>query len=122
MDRRKQLIVGNILRHFDKEDGILHFVCGFDSIVQLDTWYEGPEILRDYPVITVRRPDTDDALGLQKIESYRKDYGADITLLDMPPVDASSTGIREKVSRGESISGLVLPETEEYIIEHKLYR
>ncbi len=111
------------LRYFrDREDGILHFVCGFDSIVQLDTWYEGPEILRNYPVITVRRPDTDDTLGLRKTESYRKDYGADITVLDMPPVDASSTVIREKVRRGESISGLVLPETEEYIIEHKLYR
>ena len=40
----------------------------------------------------------------------------------MPPVDASSTEIREKVRRDERISGLVLPETEEYIIEHKLYR
>ena len=111
------------LRHFSGSvSGILHFVCGFDSLVQLDTWYEGTEILRDYPVITVRRPDTDNRLGMEKISSYRRDYGADIILLDMPPVDASSTVIREKVRRGESISGLVLPETEEYIIEHKLYR
>ena len=111
------------LRHFRKTaGGRLHFVCGFDSLVQLDTWYEGPEILRDYPVITVRRPDTDDSLGMEKIDAYRRDYGAEIILLDMPPVDASSTEIREKVKRGESISGLVLPATEEYIIEHKLYR
>ena len=111
------------LRHFRKTAGDrLHFVCGFDSLVQLDTWYEGPEILRDYPVITVRRPDTDDSLGMEKIDAYRRDYGAEIILLDMPPVDASSTEIREKVKRGESISGLVLPATEEYIIEHKLYR
>ena len=111
------------LRYFrDRDEGKLHFVCGFDSIVQLDTWYEGPEILKDYPVITVRRPDTDDSLGMEKIGAYRRDFGADITVLDMPPVDASSTEIREKVRRGESISGLVLPETEGYIIEHKLYR
>lgn len=111
------------LRHFrDTGRGSLHFVCGFDSVVQLDTWYEGHEILRDYPVITARRPDTDDALGMEKIRAFRKEYGADITVLDMPPVDASSTDIREKVRRGESISGLVLPATEEYIIEHKLYR
>lgn len=111
------------LRHFrETAGGRLHFVCGFDSLVQLDTWYEGPEILRDYPVITVRRPDTDDSLGMEKIDSYRRDYGAEIILLDMSPVDASSTEIREKVKRGESISGLVLPATEEYIIEHKLYR
>ena len=111
------------LRYFREQyDGELSFVCGFDSVIQMDTWYEGPEILRDYPVITVRRPDTDDAAGLEKIRSYRTEYCADITVLDMPPVDASSTEIREKVRRGESIRGLVLPETEEYIIEHKLYR
>ena len=111
------------LRHFDSlKEGKLHFVCGFDSTVQLDTWYEGPEILRNYPIITVRRPDTDDALGMEKIAYYRREYRSDITVLDMPPVDASSTEIREMVRRGEDISGLVLPETEEYIIEHKLYR
>ena len=111
------------LRHFrDTAEGRLYFVCGFDSMVQLDTWYEGPEILRDYPIITVRRPDTDDSLGMERMTRFRREYASDITVLDMPPVDASSTEIREKVRKGEDISGLVLPETEEYIIEHKLYR
>ena len=111
------------LRHFRKTvEGKLHFVCGFDSTVQLETWFEGPEILRDYPIITVRRPGTDDAEGLEKIEYYRRKYDSEIIMLDMPPVDASSTKIREMAGKGEDISGLVLPETEEYIIEHKLYR
>ena len=111
------------LRHFRcMTDGELHFVLGFDSMVQVDTWYEGREILREFPLITVRRNDTDDREGFEKIISFRKEYGADITVLDMEPVDASSTGIRDKIKRGEDISGLVLPRTEDYIIEHKLYR
>ena len=48
--------------------------------------------------------------------------GADITVMEMPPVDASSTEIRDLAKAGKSISGLVPPGVEEYIIEHKLYR
>ena len=73
-------------------------------------------------LITARRPDTDYAEGMKIIESFREKYGADITVLDMPPVDASSTEIRNLVKEGKSITGLVPPGVEEYIIEHKLYR
>ena len=111
------------LRHFrSMVDGDLHFVLGFDSVVQVDKWYEGEEILRDFPLITVRRNDTDDAEGYVRIERFRKEFGADITVLDMEPVDASSTEIRDMIKKGGDIRGLVLPRTEEYIIEHKLYR
>ena len=111
------------LRHFrSMVDGDLHFVRGFDSVVQVDKWYEGEEILRDFPLITVRRNDTDDTEGFERIERFRKEFGADITVLDMEPVDASSTEIRDMIKKGGDIRGLVLPRTEEYIIEHKLYR
>ena len=111
------------LRHWSSMlDGKLSFVLGFDSAVQVDTWYEGHEILRNYHLITARRPDTDERSGIEKIELLRKEYGADITVLDMELVDASSTKIRDNVKEGRPVTGLVLPEVEEYIIEHKLYR
>ena len=111
------------LRHWDKLlEGELHFVCGFDSAVQMDTWYEGTEILSKYPIITARRPDTDYAEGKKTIESFREKYGADITVLEMAPVDDSSTQVRNLVKEGKSITGLVPPGVEEYIIEHKLYK
>ena len=111
------------LRHWDDLlDGELCFILGFDSAVQVDTWYQGEEILKNYHLITARRPDTDYAEGMKVIESFREKYGADITVMEMPPVDASSTEIRELAKAGKSISGLVPPGVEEYIIEHKLYR
>jgi len=111
------------LRHWSSMlDGKLSFVLGFDSAVQVDTWYEGPEILRDYHLITALRPHTDTAEGMRKIEYLRSHYGADITVMEMPPVDASSTEIRENIKNGRPLNGLVLPEVEEYIIEHQLYR
>ena len=111
------------LRHWEKLlDGELFFILGFDSAVQIDTWFEGEEILKNYHLVTARRPDTDYAEGLKKIESFREKYGADITVLNMIPVDASSTEIRNLIKEGKPLTGLEPPEVEEYIIEHKLYR
>ncbi len=111
------------LRHWEKLlDGELFFILGFDSAVQIDTWFEGEEILKNYHLVTARRPDTDYAEGLKKIESFREKYGADIIVLNMIPVDASSTEIRNLIKDGKPLTGLVPPEVEEYIIEHKLYR
>ena len=111
------------LRHWEKLlDGELFFILGFDSAVQIDTWFEGEEILKNYHLVTARRPDTDYAEGLKKIESFREKYGADIIVLNMIPVDASSTEIRNLIKEGKPLTGLVPPEVEEYIIEHKLDR
>lgn len=111
------------LRHWDGMlDGKLYFLLGFDSAVQVDTWYCGEEILRNYHLITARRPDTDYSAGMRVIDSFRERYGSEITVLDMAPVDASSTTIRNRIKDGKPISDLVLPGVEEYIIEHKLYQ
>ena len=111
------------LRHWDSMlDGDLYFVLGFDSVIQLDMWYQGEEILRNYHLVTARRPHTDDLEGMQIVEKFRSEYNADITVMDMPPVDASSTIIRKLVKEGKPVTGLVPPGVEEYIIEHKLYR
>lgn len=111
------------LRHWkDLLHGELCFVLGIDSIVQVDKWYQGEEILRNYHLITARRPDTDYSEGMEIIESFRKQYGAKITVMDMAPVDASSTEIRNLVKAGMPVTGLVPPGVEEYIIDHKLYK
>ena len=66
--------------------------------------------------------DENEIEGLKKIESFREKYGTVITVLNMLPVDASSTEIRELIEKGKPLKGLVPPEVEEYIIEHQLYR
>ena len=112
------------LRHWKKLlGGELSFVMGLDSVVQVDKWYEGEDILRDYHLITSVRPDTDTSAALEKIAEFRERYGARITVLEkMLPVDASSSEIRRRISEGEPISDLVTEGVEEYILEHDLYR
>ena len=111
------------LEHWDYIlDDEISFILGFDSAVEVDTWCRGTDILRKFPLITAVRPGIDVSEGMSKIEALREEYDADITVLRMEPMDASSTEIRRRVREGISISDLVMPETEEYIFEHNLYR
>ena len=100
----------------------LSFILGFDSIIDIDTWYRGEELLKEISLITARRPDADDSEGFAKIRYYREKFGTKTTVLEMDLVDASSTEIRANRSADLSISGMVAPEVEKYIIEHDLYK
>lgn len=103
-------------------DGKLSLVVGFDSIMEIDTWCKGPEILQKFPIITGVRPGISIESALLHVEMLRYKYNADITVLDNDEVDVSSSEIRERIKTSESISGLVTTEVEEYILEHQLYQ
>ena len=103
-------------------DARLYFVLGFDSVVAVDSWYRGENILEEFPLITAVRPGVDNSLGTKKIAEYRKIYNAEIHILHMPPIDCSSSQIRELCRNGGSITGLVSANVEEYIIKNGLYK
>lgn len=103
-------------------EGKLYYVVGFDALLTMEKWYKGDEILSKFPLITARRPGSDEIESLTKINYFIKNYNSKIKILDMPEIDISSSDIRNKIKAGESIKDLVLPATEEYICEHNLYR
>lgn len=103
-------------------NGKLSFILGFDSVIEIDTWYRGEEILKEVSLITARRPYANDSDGWNKIKYYREKFGTETTVLEMAPVDASSTEVRMNVHAGMPIFDLVAPEVERYISEHDLYK
>lgn len=122
VDRSGPSYTSETLSHFREIlDGELYFVLGFDSVLTIDKWHCAEELM-EYPMITGRRPGTEDAEGLAKIEELNRKYGADITVLTIEPFDASSTEIRQRVREGKSTEGLLLPEVRKYIDDHSLYR
>ncbi len=102
--------------------GRISFILGFDSVIDIDTWYRGEDILKEASLITAFRPYADAKEGLRKIDYYREQFGTDVTILKMDPVDASSTEIRMNIAAGHPITGMVVPEVEKYIYEHDLYQ
>lgn len=112
----------NYFRRIYEPDAEIAFLVGWDSIISMDTWYHGKELIQDTLLITGARPHTSESEGWRKIMEYRRQYQARITVLELEPFDASSTEIRNRVRSGEDISSLVAPEVKEYIYRHGLYQ
>ena len=111
------------LRELSGEDRRLFMLCGTDMILTLDTWKDPDEIFRlSYPVY-IRR-ESDEALDeklIEKVTGYRNKYGKNVVRINAPAIEVSSSSVREKLSRGESVEGLVPPSVAQYIKEKGLY-
>ena len=111
------------LRELSGEDRRLFFLLGTDMLLTLDRWREPEEIFKlCYPVYVRRESDaTLDKPIIEKIAEYHEKFGKVVRKIQTEPILLSSSEIRERMERGESVSGL-LPETvERYIRDNHLY-
>ena len=100
----------------------MRLLIGSDQMHQFDRWKAPQKITQlAEPLVLVRPPSTRKSclapLGRPALRRAWADR-----LVEVEPMDVSSSQIRNLVARGESISGLVPPPGETYIFRHKLYR
>lgn len=87
------------------------FLIGADELAAFPTWKEPERVLELARLGVAARP------------GYAVPPGSDrIELFELEPHDVSSTEIRARVRRGESLDGRVVPDVAVYIAEHNLYR
>ncbi len=85
---------------------------GSDCLAEFDRWKDYRALLTDYEVLVYPRGGAD----------CRPEFAGRVKLLeDAPLLEFSSTDVRERIARGESIRGMVPQGVERYIGEHKLY-
>lgn len=111
----------------------LYFLIGADAFAEIATWRKYPLILDRAHFAVVSRPGcpvtelparlpalaermTFDAVGGDDVSRPL------IFLIDRQTADVSSTAIRTRLSRGESIEGLVDSLVHQHIEQHGLYR
>ena len=99
----------------------LFFITGTDTFLKIHFWKNAKELLRENSFIVGHRPGYRDQELLIRAEELRNELGTDIQVISNTRLDISSTGIRTRVSRGQSISDLVPEGVERYIAEHGLY-
>lgn len=93
------------------------FIVGADRLLKLDTWKEPHALLRSVPFIIAPRSGV--SLEVFDVSPFRE---AVIVPLRMADVDLSSSALRERVQRGESIRKWVPEQVARYIEEHDFYR
>jgi len=99
----------------------LYFILGWGSLAELPRWREPSRLIQMCRLVAVPRPGYPPP-DLKSLEAAIPGISERLVLLDKPEIDISATEIRKKVSRGESITGLVPEAVEEYIREHGLYK
>lgn len=103
-----------------------YWISGSDQIKDYPQWKNWLEFVQNNKIIIYARGSEKEALE-QEIKMILNLDAIPNTLYllaskDLPTMDISSSTIREKVKRHESIRGLVPKKVEQYIIEHNLYQ
>ena len=95
----------------------LFFITGADAVRELLTWRQPEELATLCRLIAVTRPGYD----LGSLEPELGALARSVSALEAPGVNISSTEIRQRVARGESIRYLTPEAVEAYIAKHDLY-
>lgn len=103
-------------------DYSIYLIIGSDCFLDIEKWKGAKEIFHNASLAVFGR----DGISFNILKEHKlylqKKYNINISLLKTPIVEVSSTIIREKVKKDESISYLVPFEVKELINSKKLYR
>jgi nicotinate-nucleotide adenylyltransferase len=110
----------------------LYFLIGADAFSDITSWREYPHILDRAHFTVVSRPGRPvhelparlPSLAARMVDGTQRITGLSkpsIILIDRPTADVSSTAIRARLARGESIDGMVDPRVQQHIQQHGLY-
>ncbi len=106
----------------DYPDTEFVFIVGADSLDYMDLWREPERLFRCCTVAAVNRTGISMTQMEEKKRALEERFSARIVLVPMPVVDISSTLLREKAEKGESIAEFVEQGVWDYIQEHCLYQ
>lgn len=101
-----------------KIDGKIGFIIGTDAFYEITDWYEADKLktLVEFIVFPRGEKVDRDRLALLHHRGYK------FSLVKMPPIEISSTGLRKKISKGSAIVGSVPNVVGKYIRDNELYR
>jgi|SRR5688572_22811056 len=110
----------------------IFFLTGADAFAEVATWHRYPEVLDASHFVVVTRPGSSledvrrrlPSLAARMIAPSDVAHAATphVVLLEARTPDVSSTDVRQRAARGESLAGLVTPSVAAYISDKFLYR
>ena len=97
-------------------------IMGFDSLLELNTWRNYQEILKETKIITAFRPGYPVLNNNGDWPKFLHPFQQQILVLEAPLLDISSTWLRVELMYERSIRYLVPDTVREYITRNRLYR
>ncbi len=93
-----------------------YFIIGADMVAYLPHWHQIDQLVKEISFIGLERP----GVSLDNARLPQHLWQA-VRISPMPQMDISSTNIRERIRKGQSIRYLVPDAVESYIKENRLY-
>lgn len=104
----------------------LYFIMGADSLYKIEKWYKPEIIFKNAVILCAGRAEEAAEINIDEkicqLKNKFRDSEPDIRRMTCSNINISSTMIREMVSSGKDISGLVPESIKNYINEKRLYR
>jgi len=100
----------------------LYYIIGADTLLDIQTWRNLEEVMQYTEFIVVYRPGIDENKMRAQMQWLSDLYGKQINLAESPCMNISSTDIRQRVGRGQSIRYMVPDEVLNYIKKNKLFQ
>lgn len=89
------------------KDNEIYFVLGTDNLKELETWHEADELLKNFKMLVLERGNDDIEQIIEEDDFLKKYKTSFIKLQNIKKINLSSTEIRYKVKKGESIANLI---------------
>lgn len=99
----------------------LYFITGLDAFREIFTWKDAESILELCHFIGASRPGFDAEDFLQELQAAHPEFFERMHLLEVPALAISSTDIRSRVKKGQSIRYLLPESVRLYIKKEALY-
>ena len=97
-------------------DKSICFIIGTDMFLMIGKWKEADALIREFDFVVGVRTGYMHDDAVRKAEELRASHGARIELIDNPPIELSSTGIRDRLKNGSSIRYLVPESVRRYLM------
>lgn len=98
-----------------------YWLMGNDQLNNFCTWKEWQTILHYVQLVVVKRPHHEINPPQELLDTLTQNHQS-LIFLNFDEIDLSSTHIRDKLIRGESVETFIHPDVQHYIKQHNLYK
>lgn len=99
-----------------------YFIIGADNLFTLRDWKMPEMIMSSCTLVAAARGEKTELQIAEQAEKLQQEYQADIIILPPRRIDISSSEIREKIRKGESVRYMIPDKVNSLIQENHLYQ